>query len=130
RSASEILKEQSGSTKSNKDVLREMKKGALECKKLLEEGGKIRAVGELLHRGWLLKKSLASKISSAKIDEWYQAGLDAGAWGGKTLGAGGGGFLMFMCHPDKQKKVREALKDLRQIQVKFDRLGSRIIFVD
>lgn len=130
RNASEILKEQKGNTGSKRDVLREMKKGALECKRLLEASGDIESVGRLLHQGWLCKKSLASKISTADIDAWYETGLEAGAWGGKILGAGGGGFLMFLCHPDKQPMVCQALGNLRHVPIRFERLGSRIIFVD
>ena len=129
RSASVILTEQKDNAKSKLSVLREMKAGALRLKRLLEAGGDLKEAGEILHEGWLLKKSLASKISSDQIDEWYERGLKAGAWGGKILGAGGGGFLMLLCHPERQARVAEELKDLRRIHVTFEKLGSRIIFV-
>ena len=58
-------------------------------------GGKFEHFGELLHESWLLKKSLASKISNHQIEEAYEAARSAGAWGGKLLGAGGGGFMLF-----------------------------------
>lgn len=130
RSASEILKEQSANTGAKKSGLREMKMLAGEFKKILEANGSVDALGRLLHQGWMIKKSLASKISSNQIDEWYQIGLKAGASGGKILGAGGGGFLLFLCSPENQPKVRDALRDLRLVPMKLERLGSRIIFVD
>lgn len=129
RSASQILSEQSKNTKSKMDVLREMKAGALKIKKILEEGSHLETFGRVMHDGWMMKKSLATQISSGKIDEWYERGIKAGAWGGKILGAGGGGFLMFICPPEKQEKVKAELKELRSIQVRFERMGSRIIFV-
>lgn len=129
RSASKVLTEQKKNTVSKRDVLREMKNGALKLKKILEESKGLKSFGEVMHEGWLLKKSLATGISTTNIDEWYERGLKAGALGGKVLGAGGGGFLMFVCPLEKQKDVKEELKELRQIPVKFERFGSKIIFV-
>lgn len=129
REASHILKEQKSNTRAKANVLREMKKGADRFKKLLESGDKLETAGAILHEGWQLKRAMASGISSDKIDQWYERGLKAGAWGGKILGAGGGGFLMFLCHPDRQSRVREELKELKPFQVKFEKLGSRILFV-
>ena len=77
----------------------------------------------------MLKKTLASGISGGQIDEWYDRARQAGASGGKILGAGGGGFLMVLCEPSKQLKVREALSELRTLQVGLESFGSRIIFV-
>lgn len=129
RSASKVLSEQKANTSSKREALRTMKEGALRMKKLLEQGSDIKELGAILHEGWLLKKSMASGISNGKIDEWYERGISAGAMGGKILGAGGGGFLMFICSPEKQQKVRSELKELRQIPVSFERFGSKIIFV-
>lgn len=106
-----------------------MKAGAVRFKKLLEANGKLEEAGKILHEGWLLKRSMASGVSSGSIDEWYERGLKAGAWGGKILGAGGGGFLMFMCDPAKRERIKSELKELRPFEVKFEKLGSRIIFV-
>lgn len=129
RSASKILGEQSENTSSKMEHLREMKKHVLELKNILESGKPLKRFGEILHEGWRLKKSMASGISNSQIDEWYERGVSAGAGGGKILGAGGGGFLMFLCPPEKQAAVKAELKDLRSIPVQFEKWGSKIIFV-
>jgi len=85
--------------------------------------------GQILHKGWLLKKSLTSSISNGSIDNYYELALQAGATGGKLLGAGGGGFLLFYCEQDKQEKVRQALSDLHELKFKMDTQGSKIIYV-
>ncbi|MBX3021562.1 MAG: hypothetical protein KF799_07785 [Bdellovibrionales bacterium] len=129
RNASTILQEQKSNTKSKVEVLREMKKGAVRFKDLLQANGKMEEAGKILHEGWLLKRGMASGVSSNAIDEWYERGLSAGAWGGKILGAGGGGFLMFMCSPEKRERIKSELKELRPFDVRLEKLGSRIIFV-
>ncbi|MBU0535700.1 MAG: GHMP kinase, partial [Nanoarchaeota archaeon] len=75
--------------------------------------------GEILHKNWLFKKSLASNISASNIDDWYEKARNAGAIGGKILGSGGGGFLLFYCEQDKQDKLRHALSDLRELPFRF-----------
>jgi len=82
--------------------------------------------GTLLHENWELKKKLADGISNPEIEEWYQCARKHGALGGKLLGAGAGGFLVFFVPPHRQMAVREAL-GLRQIPFEFERRGSRII---
>ena len=86
-------------------------------------------VGELLHEGWMHKKQLARSITNGKIDSYYERAIDAGATGGKLLGAGGGGFLLFYCEPEKQHQVRAALPDLKFIPMHFEPQGSKIIYV-
>jgi D-glycero-alpha-D-manno-heptose-7-phosphate kinase len=86
------------------------------------------SVGELLHENWLLKKSLASNISSVEIDDWYDLARKAGATGGKILGAGAGGFLMVAASPEFHPAITKALSFLRPVNIKFEPLGSRIIF--
>ena len=129
RQASTILTEQKSNTAQKRTVLRAMKEGAASFKRVLESGEDLRAAGELLHQGWELKRGLATGISSGQIDDWYARGLKAGAWGGKILGAGGGGFLMFLCDPEKQAALKAELKELRPVPVQFEPLGSRILFV-
>jgi len=87
----------------------------------------IRELGALLHESWRLKRELASNVSNTHIDEIYQAGLAAGAIGGKLLGAGGGGFMVFLVDPDSRERVRERLKNLIHVSVGFDNDGSRIV---
>ncbi len=90
------------------------------------------AVGKLLHRSWMIKRQIASGITDPRIDKWYRAALEAGAQGGKILGAGGGGFLLLYCEPEEQGQLirkMEAL-GLRRIPFAFDGQGSRIIYVE
>lgn len=89
--------------------------------------GDIERFGSLLHTYWEVKKQLSDKISNYEIDKMYQLAIDAGAIGGKVIGAGGGGFLLVMAD-DNQDKVREALKGYQDLSFKFVDYGSRVIF--
>lgn len=91
--------------------------------------GNISSVGAMLHEAWRLKKQIVSSVTCAFIDEAYQAAIDAGAEGGKLLGAGGGGFLMFLAPPERHDSIRGALPRLRETPFRFAADGSRIIFV-
>ena len=92
-------------------------------------GGDIESLGTMLDGAWKLKKSLSAGISNPLIDEAYAAARSAGADGGKLLGAGGGGFLMFYANPSRHDAIRMALGDLRETPFRFSRQGSRVIFV-
>lgn len=129
RSASGVLSEQKKNTGGKRDTLRAMRDLAVRLKSVLEEGHSVSEAGELLHEGWMLKKTLASGISGGQIDEWYDRARSAGATGGKILGAGGGGFLMLLCEPDKQSRVCAELSELKPIKIGLESFGSRIIFV-
>lgn len=87
------------------------------------------AFGELLHQGWEHKKKLAATITTPVIDEYYEKARKAGAVGGKVLGAGGGGFLLFYCEEKFQDRVRNALSDLKESPFCFEPQGSKIIYV-
>lgn len=84
--------------------------------------------GELLGETWRLKKQTGGNVSNNLIDELYNRGIAAGALGGKLLGAGGGGFLLFYVRPEKQDSVRQALSDLMEVPFKFERQGTRVIY--
>ena len=86
-------------------------------------------LGECLHENWQLKRSLDKGISDDEVDELYARALDAGAIGGKLLGAGGGGFLLFYVPADRQPFVRQALGNLRELPFRFEPEGSRIVHV-
>lgn len=86
--------------------------------------------GRLLDYTWKLKRQSGSKISNAGIDTLYARGIEAGALGGKLLGAGGGGFLLFYCEPDKQEHLKKALDDLMQVPFNFESDGTNIIYYD
>lgn len=83
--------------------------------------------GRLLDVTWKLKKSTGSSISTGSIDELYEKGMAAGALGGKLLGAGGGGFLVFYVQPEMQESVKDAMKDLMYIPFRFEDSGTRVI---
>ncbi len=83
--------------------------------------------GRLLDESWKLKRQTGKGVTTDTIDELYQRGIEAGALGGKLLGAGGGGFLIFYVQPEKQKQVMKAMKNLMHIPFKFDNEGSSII---
>ena len=84
--------------------------------------------GRLLHEQWLVKKQMSSQITNGDIDAIYQAGINAGALGGKLLGAGGGGFMLFFVKPEQQSQVRQALSRLLYVPACFDHSGSQIIY--
>jgi D-glycero-alpha-D-manno-heptose-7-phosphate kinase len=84
-------------------------------------------IGSLLHESWMLKRELAKNVTTEKMDSIYSAAMDAGALGGKVLGAGGGGFLLFYVKPEIQMTVRERLKDLVYVDFDIDYSGSKIV---
>ena len=86
-------------------------------------------LGEVLHKGWLLKKKITREISNEGIDSCYKKALKAGAIGGKLLGAGGGGFLLFYCPLKKQDNLRKALKGLFELKFAFDHEGSKVVYI-
>lgn len=129
RSANEILSEQK-SNMSNAEKVRNLEKMCeltKEMKNALEQDD-LTAFGLILNENWQLKRSLASGISSAEIDQLYDKAIQAGATGGKLLGAGGGGFLLFYCEPEKQTLLRIAL-GLRQLPFAFDNDGTSVIYI-
>ena len=85
--------------------------------------------GEMLHEGWMLKKSLASTISNGRIDDWYERARKSGAVGGKLLGAGGGGFLLLYASPDRQPAIVSALAELLPTPFRLEPQGSKVIYV-
>lgn len=132
RSAADVLEEQQKNTLSDQEKfgrLCAMRELADELRERLS-AGELDAVGEVLHRGWELKRGLASKVSSEEIDALYARAREAGAIGGKLLGAGGGGFLLFFVPPEKQQKVVEAMGGLRLLRPHFDMQGTRVICID
>lgn len=94
------------------------------------EKGDFQKMGEVLHQNWLLKKELSSGISNPQIEEMYNLVLENGAWGGKILGAGGGGFLLVVASPENQPKIKEALNQYQLTPFRFSEAGSKVIFKD
>ena len=129
RSASRILAKQNKETgkKHKKLVLRRMAEIAREFKTSIEESS-MDNINELMNENWALKKSMTSEISNTFIDNAYQAGIDAGAKSGKLLGAGGGGFITFFAPVESHNAIRSSLSSLREINLKMENSGSKIIF--
>jgi D-glycero-alpha-D-manno-heptose-7-phosphate kinase len=90
--------------------------------------GDLKRFGKLLDFYWMAKRQLSERVTNARIDEMYQTALEAGAIGGKVVGAGGGGFLLVMFPANKRSKIREALIDYKELPFRFVDHGSRIIF--
>jgi D-glycero-alpha-D-manno-heptose-7-phosphate kinase len=128
RIASEIVEEQVKNTAINIPNLHKMKSLVDEAYAILANPARpLREFGELLNYTWQLKKSLSSKVSNENIEDMYQKAIQAGAVGGKLLGAGGGGFMAFYVEPKNQPRVIEALKGYLHIPFKFDFDGSKIV---
>ncbi len=130
RDASKILHAQNMRTEEKRNVLSEMKNLVSPLRDILSTGANLNDFGSILHRGWLLKKSITDEISSSDIDRYYETAISAGALGGKLLGAGGGGFLLFYVEPQNQEAVTHALSNLYRLPVKFENSGTRITYYD
>ncbi len=132
RSTDDILARQNNNLLGDgkkRDIMSQMVKLAHEMRRSLEKN-RFTAFGELLHENWQLKKQMSDSITSEKIDRWYALARRHGAIGGKLLGAGGGGYLLFYVPEDKQSKLIAGLPDLRYCPVKFESQGSKIIYYD
>jgi D-glycero-alpha-D-manno-heptose-7-phosphate kinase len=127
RSADSVLKEQSENTSEKISQLQLMCAQAKTAKTLLQNGD-LEGLGKLLHEGWMLKKQLSSSVSIPEIDSLYQTILDCGATGGKLLGAGGGGFILFHGLLDVRQRVAQALPDNQMLPLRVERNSTRIIF--
>lgn len=127
RKANVILSEQKKSTSDRAAELDGIKDLAFELAPSLRDGS-LDAVGDVLHRGWELKRKLASGISNPDIEAMYRLAREGGALGGKICGAGGGGFLLAYCKPDKQEQLAAAMSGYRQLPFQLERDGSKVIF--
>ncbi len=127
RRADSILDEQQRNINHRLAILREIKQMAYTARDELR-ASHLESIGRLLHEGWQLKKQLASQISNGALDEMYQAARQAGALGGKITGAGGGGFLLLYCPPERREAVRNALKPLQELPFQLEMDGTKVIF--
>ncbi len=127
RKADDVMKTYSGGSSDNNKLalcrLTERLKADL-------EKDDIDSLGRILDEGWKLKRGISSSISSDIIDEAYQKALDAGAVGGKLLGAGGNGFMLVYADPRDRPSVRQALSDFSEMPFRFDECGSTVVYSD
>ncbi|MDQ2687337.1 MAG: GHMP kinase [Armatimonadota bacterium] len=127
RKADNILSQQKDNIGDKMRVLGQIRNQVCEVEHCLTHNN-INKVGRLMHLGWELKKQMAERITSSHIDDLYEAALDAGATGGKIAGAGGGGFLLLYCPPDRQHAVRSVLAELKELPFNLERDGTKVIF--
>ncbi|MCX6355534.1 MAG: GHMP kinase [Candidatus Aureabacteria bacterium] len=129
RPASSVLKEQKKITASKIEVLTKMRDLTKDLNSVLSSGKKLDRFGQILQENWMLKRELVHGISNPEIDVYYEKARRAGALGGKILGAGGGGFLLFYVEKKNQNRVRQALGGLMEVKINFEPQGSKIIYV-
>lgn len=130
RISSEVAQEQKQNISRNTDHLLHLSQMAAEAETILRSNENICTIGKMLHDAWQTKKKLSSCISNTFLDTIYDRGCHAGALGGKILGAGAGGFMLFFVPPEKHSAVKKELSDLLYIPIEMDMQGSRIIFND
>ncbi len=128
RFASEIEGEKVKEINKNKKNLLLLQAMVNDAIKILSEANDLTDFGKLLHESWQCKKSLSNKVSNSHIDDIYEKGMQNGALGGKILGAGGGGFILFFVKPENREKLKLALGSLLHVPFRFDTLGSQIIY--
>lgn len=126
RKAESILGEQKNNISQRLPILRKLKDMAYQARKALC-AGQIDEVGHLLNESWQLKKQLANGISNSDIEESYNAALEAGAFGGKVTGAGGGGCLLLYTPLKNRERVRSALSHLRELPFSLEPYGSKVV---
>ncbi len=110
-------------------ILNEMQALVEEAERILTDNARnIADFGRLLNDTWKLKRGTGLGISTSEVDEIYQRGIEAGALGGKLLGAGGGGFLLFYVEPEFQSQVKEVMEPLLHIPFKFENNGTQVLY--
>ena len=128
RKASEVVAKQLQRVDLNTETLRRMRAMVDEGWDILTSNRTLNEFGQLLHRAWQAKRSLDAGVSNSEIDVRYRQGLEAGALGGKLLGAGGGGFLLFFAPPEAHPRLQAAFPAHQILDVKINAPGSQIIF--
>ncbi len=129
RNASEIAAEQIQNTKAKENELRTMGAMVPEAMSILAAGpNRINDFGKLLDESWKIKRGLSSRITNPHIDDMYVAAREAGAIGGKLLGAGGGGFMLLFAAPKDQQRIKEKLGKFLHVPFRFENEGSQVIF--
>lgn len=130
-SAGEVLKEQNVNMVSAEDKFNNMVRMtelAYEMRETLVNGDLTR-FGDILNENWILKRSMATSISNGLVDKYYDIAMSSGAKGGKLLGAGGGGFLLFYCEKEHQPRLRSALSDLIELPFDMESGGTKVVYI-
>jgi D-glycero-alpha-D-manno-heptose-7-phosphate kinase len=127
RDAAAVLGEQQSNTPVRTAELEWIREQAHALHGALANGFRADQLGLALNDGWRLKRRLASGVSTPTLDFWYERAIDAGAYGGKLCGAGGGGFFLFMVAPERRDAVRSALAELREVPIAYEPQGSRLL---
>ncbi|MFZ5644974.1 MAG: kinase [Bacillota bacterium] len=128
RTASQIAGEQIRNTPNKAAELRAMHQMVDEAIDIITGDGDLESFGKLLDESWKLKRSLTNKISTPYINYIYDTALKAGATGGKLIGAGGGGFILFFIRPELRERVKESLSGLLHVPIRFENSGSQIVY--
>ncbi|MEB3191268.1 MAG: GHMP kinase [Snowella sp.] len=128
RKAANVVEKQLKKVGDNTQTLKDMRLMVDKGWDILNSAQSLAAFGELLHQAWLAKRSLDAVISNPEIDQLYHLGLEAGAWGGKLLGAGAGGFMLFFAPPENHPQLQKVFTNHQILAVKINAPGSQIIF--
>ena len=128
RISADFAQRQADAVKDNTSLLSQMASLVDDaCRVLTGETEDLDDFGKLLHETWILKRSLAEKITNNHVDDIYEIAMKNGALGGKLLGAGGGGFMLFYARPELQPRIKEVLRNLVYVPFSFDEQGCQII---
>lgn len=130
RTASNVAQSYVENIEEKRRHLQELSQLVGEAMETLYSDQDISGFGRLLDHAWRIKRSFSGKVSNAHVDGIYDAAVEAGAIGGKILGAGGGGFMVLFVLPERQQQVREKLKDFIHVPFRFESTGSQVIFYD
>jgi D-glycero-alpha-D-manno-heptose-7-phosphate kinase len=128
RIASDIAQDKIAQIPKKSKELIELKGMVDEAVGLLTGSGSLDGFGKMLHESWKIKKSLSKKVSTGQIDSIYEKAMASGALGGKLLGAGGGGFILFFVKPERKEALKKSLKQLLHVPFHFETTGSQIIY--
>ena len=128
RRAMEVEKQKLGSMAGNSANLASLHRMVEQGHTRLAGGGSLEPFGRLLDEGWRLKRGLCAGVTNDEIEMMYATGLANGAWGGKLLGAGGGGFLLFCAPPERHAAIAEALPGKHRVKVSLASPGSAVVF--
>ena len=128
RKASQVVAKQLKRVADNAETLKKMREMVDKGWDILTSNQSLSAFGELLHQAWIAKRSLDTIISKPEIDNLYKVGRESGAWGGKLLGAGAGGFMLFFAPPELHENLKQTFSNHEVLSVKINVSGSQIIF--